>query len=154
MFFDTASIQYGVLGQFVLPFMLFFAIVYGSLRTGNVFNERHINHIIAAVVALMATSSSQLVSMLFEFLPTIITLLVALFVINLFYTLLGKPGAGGASKNTDVIFLIGGVLIVLGVAGRSFIPDTSVMDQTNLIFLAALIGVFIIWKRAPSRTDG
>ncbi|MBU4299976.1 MAG: hypothetical protein ABIF85_02415 [Nanoarchaeota archaeon] len=148
MFIDMASIQYNVLGQFILPFMLFFAIVYGSLRTGNVFKERHINNIIAAVVALMATSSSQLVSMLYEFMPMIITLLVALFVINLFYQLLGKPGAGESKKNTDVIMLIGALLIILAVAGESFMPDTSIMNQTNLIFLFALLGIFIIYKRA------
>lgn len=146
MFIDIASIQNNVLGQFILPFMLFFAIIYGSLRTGNVFKERHINNIIAAAVALMATSSSQLVSMLYEFMPAIITLLVGLFVINLFYSLLGKPGSGDSKNKGDVILLIGALLIILAIWGRDFVPNLSIIDQTNLIFLAALLGVFVIWK--------
>lgn len=150
MFIDIASIQNNVLGQFILPFMLFFAIIYGSLRTGNVFKERHINNIIAAAVALMATSSYQLVAMLYEFLPAIITLLVGLFVINLFYTILGKPGSKDSSKPGEVVILIGAILVILAISGQSFMPDTSIMDQNNLIFLAALLGVFIIWRRAPA----
>jgi|GEM_PF-2012766 len=149
MFLDTALIQSNALGQFILPFMLFFAIIYASLRTANIFpGQRHINHIIAAAVALMATSSLQLVSMLYEFLPAIVTLLVAIFAVNLFYQILGKPGSGGSKNDTDVIILIGFTLVILGVSGRNFMPDTSIMNQTNLIFLVALLGLFIIYKRA------
>lgn len=148
MFFDTTSIQYGILGQFVLPFMIFFAIIYGSLRTGNVFKDKHINAIIAAAVALMATSSSQLVFELFEFMPLVIILLVAFFVKNLFYVLLGSPGEKGIKDNGDMLLLIGALLLILAVWGREFIPDLSIMSQANIIFLFALLGVFIVWKRA------
>lgn len=148
MFFDTASIQYGILGQFVLPFMIFFAIIYGSLRTGNIFKDKHINAIIAAAVALMATSSSLLVSELFEFMPIVIILLVAFFVKNLFYVLLGSPGEKGIKDNGDMLLLIGALLLILAIWGREFIPDLTIMSQANIIFLFALLGVFIVWKRS------
>lgn len=148
MAFSTALIEYGILGQFILPFLIFFAIIYGSLRTANVFKEKHINAIIAASTAVMATSSTQIVSELFAFMPIVIVLLVAFFVKNLFYVLLGSPGERGIKENADMLLLVGGLLFILAIWGKEFIPDTTIISQTNIIFLFALLGVFIVWKRA------
>ncbi len=152
MFLDLASVQNNIIGQFVLPFALLFAIVYGSLRTSKVFEERNINLIIAAVIAFIAALFSEVTSAIFEFMPLIITILVALFLYNLLYTLLGgkKDDAGKKEQSGDVLLVVGALLVILGIWGRDFIPDIAGIDQTNLIFLFALLGIFVVWKRGSN----
>lgn len=151
MVLDFGIIQNNIIGQFVLPFALLFAIVYGSLRTANVFSGKQVNAIIAGVIAFIAALSAPIVSAMFDFMPLIITILVALFLYNLLYTLISgeKPGdaAKKPKKGGDVLLVVGALLIILAIKGRDFVPDLSAIDQTNLIFIFSLLGIFIIWKR-------
>ncbi len=152
MFLDLASVQNNVIGQFILPFALLFAIVYGSLRTSKVFDEsKNISAIIAAVIAFIAALFSEITSAIFEFMPIVIGILVVLFLYNLLYTLLtGEKPSEAAKKpkpNTDVLLIVGALLIILALEGRNFVPDLAGIDQTNLIFIFALLGIYLIWKR-------
>lgn len=151
MFLDLASIQNNIIGQFILPFALLFAIVYGSLRTSKVFEDKNIQVIIAAVIAFIASLFSEITSAIFEFMPLVIGILVVLFLYNLLYTLLtGEKPSEAAKKttpNTDVLLIVGALLVILALEGREFVPDLAGIDQTNLIFIFALLGVYLIWKR-------
>lgn len=151
MAFDLSIIQNNIIGQFILPFVLFFAVAYGSLRTAKVFEDKQINAIIAAVIGLMASFYEPLVSALFQYMPFLFVILVILFSYNLISTLLGskKEAPAGQTKEgtTDVIILIGAILLIVGALGRELLPDLGVIDQTNLIFLIALLGVFVVFKK-------
>ncbi len=149
MVLDLASIQSNVIGQFILPFALLFAIVYGSLRTSKVFEGPQVNLIIAAVIAFIAALFSEVTAAIFQFMPLIIAILAALFFYNLIYTLLGgkKDEQGKKEQSGDVVFVVGALLVILALQGREFIPDLAGIDQTNLIFIFALLGIFVIWKR-------
>lgn len=164
MVLDIVSIQSSIIGQFILPFALFFAIVYGSLKTAKVFEGNSVNAIVAGVIGFIAALFAPVTSALFEFMPAIIAILVILFLYNLIYTLISgkKPnekttagaqaGTDGPKPNGDVILVVGAVLIFLAVSGRSFIPDLAGIDQTNLIFIFALLGVLLILKKGYGKT--
>lgn len=57
--------------DFLLPFILFFAIIYGALEKTEVFGkDRHdINSVIALVIALIATTTAMVTKVLAGFLP-------------------------------------------------------------------------------------
>lgn len=156
MFLDLASIQNNIIGQFILPFALLFAISYGSLRTAEVFSKsKNVDMIIAGVIAFIAALFSEVNAAIFEFMPLIITILVALFLYNLLYTLLGgkKDDAGKKQQSGDVILVVGALLVILALKGRDFVPDLRMVDQTNLIFIFALLGIFLIWRRGLGKEN-
>ncbi|VVB60318.1 Uncharacterised protein [uncultured archaeon] len=147
MVLDLALIQSNFIGQFVLPFALIFAITYGSLRTAGVFsNSKNVDLIIAAVIGFIAALTSSINAALIEFMPALVGLLVILFIYNLIYKLI-EGGQKKPMQNTDVLLVVGALLIILAIKGREFIPDLAGIDQNNLIFIFALLGIFVVWKK-------
>lgn len=160
MFLDFSIIQNNIVGQFLLPFALLFAVVFGSLRTAGVFEDKGVNTIIAAAIAFIASLNPSISSGMFQLMPALIVILGILFLYNLVSKLLGigKEATGAAGQPTraktgnDVLFIVGTVLLIVGVAGRDFIPDLGAIDQTNLIFIIALLGIFVLWKKGVEET--
>jgi len=150
MFLDLSTIQNNILGQFILPFVLFFAVAYGSLRTAAVFKDMRVNSIIAAVISLMAASYAPLVTALFQYMPYVFIVLLILFSYNLISTLLkGKQEGAGAQSDKaklDVVIVIGIMLVILNAVGADNLSDLPGIDGKNLVFILALVAVYAIVK--------
>ncbi len=160
MFFDTATLQSTFLGQFVLPFAIIFAIAYGSLRTAKVFEDKNVNALTAAVIAFLSATYAPLVNALWLYFPFIAGLIILLFLYNLVKTILfGKkekgatnPAAaggttGGKGGEGDVVFITGAIILLLAISGANFLPELPGLDKTNLLFILALLAVFVIVKK-------
>jgi hypothetical protein len=83
--------------DFLLPFLLFFAVIYGILSKSNIFTgpnkeeRKDINAVIAFVIALIATTTSWVLLSLNEFLPWIGFLVIVI----LGFIILGSMAVGG-----------------------------------------------------------
>lgn len=159
MFFDTASLQSTFLGQFVLPFAIIFAVAYGSLRTADVFKDKNVNALTAAVIAFLSATYAPLVNALWLYFPFIAGLIILLFLYNLVRTILfGKKEKGAANTAAgeakagkggegDVVFITGAIILLLAISGANFLPELPGLDKTNLLFILALLAVFVIVKK-------
>lgn len=162
MFLDTAVLQNTLIGQFILPFAIIFAVAYGSLGTAGVFKDKNVNILTAAVIAFVSATYAPLVDALWLYFPYVAGLLILLFIYNLVKTVLfGKseetpPAQAGKGKEGEggVVLITGAVLVILALSSESIIPDLPGIDSTNVLFIIALLAIWVIVKRGYGKPEG
>jgi hypothetical protein len=104
--------------QFFLPFLLFFAIIYGALQKTKVFGERKdIDAIIALVIALIASTTAWVIEGLSGFLPWVgfIALVIVCFLmlVGMIYGDVEELAKSKWVKISAVIAITVGIFAVL-----------------------------------------
>ena len=138
---DPTYLEYSPIGQFILPFFLMFAIVYGIMNYTNPFgNQKTVNAMISAAIGLFAASSRDFV----EFFWRNLNLILILFIV-LFFLLVAKKlseGSGEGDKS-GIAVIAGAIIILIAAKGTEMFDDMYWLSQNNIIFLV-LVALFII----------
>lgn len=137
--------------QFFITFLFVLAVVFGVLQLTKVFKVSAVNVVIAIVIALFAASYPPFVSTLWTFLPSITWLFVILFFVAFIMELFGlrKPSAPGQREDKSFAMILTGVILIIFITiGINFIPNIPSIGQQNIMILAALFFMFIIFYAA------
>ena len=99
--------------DFLLPFLLFFTIVYGALDKTKVFgeNKRDINSVIALVIALIATTTAMVTKALAGFLPWVGFIAIVIVSFLMIIALI----VGDVSKLSTIPYFKEGSVIVVAI---------------------------------------
>jgi hypothetical protein len=135
--------------DFLLPFILFFAIVYGALDKTKVFgeNKRDINSVVALVIALVATTTAMVTKALAGFLPWIgfIALVVVSFlmivalVVGDVSHLANIPYFKEAMVIVVAIFIA--IVFVYAVGLEQLFPQISLSATDIALIIMLVVGV-------------
>jgi hypothetical protein len=113
--------------QIIVPFIFVLAVIFGSLRLVNVFNNKKVDFLIAIALAIFSITNDAFVSMLWSNFGTIsiffIVMFFILFVIQAFG--LRDPNA----KAQDKLLSLGVVLFLLIVISTT---QTNLLSSTML----------------------
>jgi len=136
----------------VIPFFFIAAIVYGALEVSDVFKNRNVKTVIAAVFAFFTITYEPLAVLINQILPYAAMFFIALF----FLAFLFKPFRGGGKRERDysLIIIIGGlVLIFLANSGYRIIQDMlPEMSNSNFMVGAGLVIILMIFYAAYKKT--
>jgi hypothetical protein len=134
--------------QIIVPFIFVLAVIFGSLRLVNVFNNKKVDFLIAISLAIFSITNEAFVSMLWSNFGTIsiffIIMFFVLFVIQAFG--LRDPNA----KAQDKLLSLGVVLFLLIVISSiktnilSSLPFIGGSDNAFLIIFIVFI-VILFW---------
>lgn len=99
--------------DFLMPFILFFAIIYGALEKTKVFGEgrRDINSVIALVIALVATTTAMVTKALAGFLPWVG--FIAIVVVS--FLMVVALMIGDVSELAKIKYFKEGVVVVVAI---------------------------------------
>lgn len=139
---DPAYLEYSPIGQFILPFFLMFAIVYGIMNYTNPFGkQKNVNAMLSAVIGLFAASSRDFVEFFWHNLNFILVIFVILFIL-----LVAKALAKGEdlkSYGPAIAVIAGAILLLIASKGDEILDDMFGLDRNNVIFLV-MVALFII----------
>jgi len=137
--------------DFLLPFLLFFAVIYGALDKTKVFgeNKRDINSVIALVIALIATTTAMVTRALAGFLPWVgfiaIVIVSFLMIIALVVGDVSKLAEIKWFKYGAIIAIAIGIFIVMIFAlGFDKSMGSMNISETDIALIIILIGAGII----------
>ncbi|MCK5233521.1 MAG: hypothetical protein KAJ91_01770 [Candidatus Aenigmarchaeota archaeon] len=138
---DPTYLEYSPIGQFILPFFIMFAIVYGIMNYTNPFGkQKNVNAMISAAIGLFAGASRDFV----EFFWRNLNLTLILFIVLFFLLVAKKLTEGGDDGDKSSIAVIAGAIIILIAAkGTEMFDDMYWLSQNNIIFLV-MVALFII----------
>lgn len=139
--------------EFFLPFLLFFAIIYGALQKTKVFGERKdIDAIIALVIALIASTTAWVIQGITGFLPWVgfiaLVIVCLLMLVGMVY--------GDVGKLLDNKLLIAGIVLGVVVAilavlfytlgFNTLLGPLGLTDTDLALIMVAImgIGLFIV----------
>lgn len=154
---EETILQHWIFTQFILPFLLIFAVVFAILEKTKLLGEdkKQVNAIVAFVVGLIFVSAiypKQVVGNLILFLT------VALIVLFVFLLLYGFVAAGDKGFEVEgwmkwiavVIIFVAVVIATVWATGTDsmlwnllFGQSWSTTMWTNVLFVAVLIGVIV-----------
>ncbi len=147
MVFDLMALQNTVWGQFAIPFVFIFAVIYGLLITSGMFKgQKNINAIIAAAIALFSTLYQTLNDLLWKYMPIAAGILLALFFIKLILDVIGRT-SGKANENRGIISLVVLILIVIVLGSVQSLQNMFGTNSENIMWGIGLIifaGIFLI----------
>jgi len=130
--------------NFLLPFLLMLAIVYGALQMGSPIKNKGANFIIALVFALFAATYQPAVEAINMLLPYAVVLFVAVF-------LLGFVWKGAKDKKVDftLLAIVAGLVAIflaspMGQDLFGLAPVSGPLSADNLAAAAGLLFVLIM----------
>lgn len=126
--------------EYLLPFMLVVAIVYGALETAGMFRNRAVKAILAVVLGFFSVMNYSVVQMINSFLPFAAIVFVFIFLAGY----LKKSLSGGRDKdNTLIIIVLGlGLLFVASLASSS--GGFNLYQYTDFLWLIGVVVVIAI----------
>lgn len=131
--------------DFIVPFMLVFAIVYGVLERTNIFGERgpSVNAIIALSIAIASVLTGWFISFLTGFLPWVSV--IAIVVVAALMLLAMLVGDFNKLIENDRLLKIGGVVVV-GVLAIIFIIQLVITSGIEISFeqIMGAIGLTVV----------
>ncbi|MBM3303766.1 MAG: hypothetical protein FJY76_01615 [Candidatus Aenigmarchaeota archaeon] len=130
--------------NFLLPFLLMLAIVYGALQMASPIKNKGANFIIALVFALFAATYQPAVDMINQLLPYAVVLFVVVF-------LLGFVWKGAKDKKVDftLLAIVAGLIAIflaspMGQDLFGMAPTSGPLSADNLAAAAGLLFVLIM----------
>lgn len=153
------------LADAILPFLLFFALIFAILQKVKIFKsdektpDRKMNGIIAFVIAMMVVvphiigqypSGLNPVRMINELLPTSAVILFAIVVVLIIVGLMGQEDKPGITPVARLLGF-GGILIILYLFISNMFPKLGLalgpLNDPGIQALAVVLGVFgiIVW---------
>jgi len=128
--------------EYLLPFMLVIAVVYGGLESVQMFRNRAIKTIIAVVVGFFALTNYQIVQTINSFLPYAAIFFVLVF--GLGFARKALSGDGGRD-NTMLIIVI--ALVLLFIASLTLYGG-NLYQYNEFLWLIGIIAVAAIFYAA------
>ena len=149
--------------EFFLPFLLFFAIIYGTLEKTEIFGKerRDINATVALAIALIAAFSGWAVGAVVGFIPYLVFILflvvgilmaIALVFGNMenFQKQWGWFGKGAIIVISIVLIIAGVYAAFPGISGANINIGLSDQDIAMIILLVVFLAFFVVITRKPS----
>jgi hypothetical protein len=134
--FDFMTLEY------LLPFMLVVAIVYGALETAGMFRNRAVKAILAVVLGFFSVMNYQVVELINSFLPFAAIVFVFIFIAGYMKKSLGGK-AGEEKDNTMIIIIFGlGLLFIASIANAS--GGYNLYQYTDFLWLIGVVVVIAI----------
>ena len=114
--------------DFFLPFLLFFAVVYGALEKTKVFGEgrKDINAIVALVISLIAATTAWVIESITGFLPWVAFIAIVLVC----FLMLVAMVYGDVSELAKSPWIKGGAIIAIIIAILSALYYSLGFDKT------------------------
>jgi uncharacterized membrane protein len=125
-----------------IPFFFIAAVVYGAIEVSDVFDNKKIKTIIAAVFALFTLTYEPLILFINQILPYAVIFFIVIF----FLAFIFKPlkGEKSGSKDYELIVIITAlILLFLANYGYEWIKDL-VPQFSNTDFMLAVGGVILV----------
>lgn len=158
--------RFGVF-DFILPFLLVFAIVYGVIERVKIFGPetgKRVNAIIAFTIAMITTLTGWFVSFLTGFMPWVSVISIVVVTVLMLVAMLAKEGSFEKLLENKEILKYGGVAILIAVGvvllGLGF-PTVMKFNINNILnaigltatdlagivfFVAFIVVIFLIGK--------
>lgn len=149
-FGDVFSYLYEIgVVNYVLPFLLVFAIVFAVLEKTQIFGEHktNINSVIAVVVGMLLVVQQGIVEIINLFLPRIsLIIVVTLMGLLIIAMLAGKKyeGLSGSVFGVAIILVLIAVVLALTVPPATSGVFLSEADKQALIRIGIPLGVFLL----------
>ncbi|RLJ04649.1 MAG: hypothetical protein DRP08_01245 [Candidatus Aenigmatarchaeota archaeon] len=138
--------------DFVLPWLLAFAIMFGVLTKSNIFKEKNVNGLISLVIAFFLTNYTPYGTSLGAFFTTLsgsaILVLSGLLVVLLFAGLMGlKPEdiLGGNKTALGLFLLIIGIILFISAGGESVIGVNLGGETLSALFMVLIIAIAVMF---------
>lgn len=134
----------GGLMEFVVPFVLTFALSLGVIKVSGVFKgQEQVNFLIALGLSLLAVSSSEYVSLLNEWAPTMAILLIVVFIIVFLKNLFLSEKKGKTDMQTLIILAL--LFLVLMYLGPALpLPSGNTITSDDILLVGGLALVIAI----------
>jgi hypothetical protein len=137
--------------DFLLPFLLFFAVIYGALDKTKVFgeNKRDINSIVAFVIAMIATTTAMVTKALAGFLPWVG--FIAIVIVS--FLMIVALAVGDVSQLGKNKWFMRGMIIAVSLAllyavlyalGLTESMGSFNISETDIALIIILIGAGVI----------
>ena len=138
---DPTYLEYSPIGQFILPFFLMFAIVYGIMNYTNPFGkQKNVNAMISAAIGLFAGASRDFVDFFWQNLNLTLILFVILFILLVAKKL---TEGGGDGDKSSIAVIAGAIIIIIAAKGEELFDGFYWLDSNNLIFIV-MVALFVI----------
>lgn len=145
MAFDLYSLQQSTLGEFALPFVFIFAVVFGVMQVSGIIREKNINLIIALAMSLFASLYQPLNIILWQVMPYAAGILLILFFLKLVLNLVGVKGVGEVGNNAPIVLVILILLIiVLGTLSNTGLISLGTDSQNTLWIIGLIVFALIL----------
>ncbi len=141
------------LGYLLLPFFLIFAIVYGALEFADIFKNRTVKFIIAAVIGIFSVGSSEGVGLIYSIMPYAAILFVVFFFLGFLVKIFRGKKEGEQKSKADYTLLMACIalaLIFLAAGGENFGLSLD-KDAIALIVLAFILLLLLIAYKQPAQ---
>lgn len=149
--------------DYVLPFLLIFAIIFAILEKTKILgnDKSNINTIVAGVIALLVLAQQGIVQTINLFLPRVSLLIVVILMGLLVIAML----AGGEFKGLQGgLFAVGVIVVIIAIVFAVTLPDTGAYGfslssydrQVILMYLfpiGLLVGAIALVTMKPSSPD-
>lgn len=146
--------------DFILPFLLIFAIVFAILEQIKLFGaKRNISAILALIIALFAVIQTDVVLLIQGFIPRVSMIILFIFSVLLLIGIFGVRAEKFAKLpfGIAVILSIIGVIWAFGAASGWDVPWGPFLTQEDIAIILTLgIFILIIWfiiKEPPKETE-
>ncbi len=144
---NLSQLQTNPMLEFAIPFVLFYAVLYGALKISNVFqNDNKTNVLISFAVSMLAAAEPNARSLLWTYMPTLAVALVGLAVLLMGKGFLDKLFGGKAGKSSIPSELYAGLgiifLIMLAMSVYVF-GDDFLGSQTKSVLFVLVLLVFV-----------
>jgi len=132
--------------EFLLPFLLVFAVVFGILQKSNIFGagNKSINAVVALVLGLLITSQFEVVQSLTSFLPKMSMFIIVAMMFLIFIALFAgdiNEGIGGW-----LLWVVSGIAIVVTywALGPSMGFEVPYFIEENWVTIAVVLFVIVV----------
>lgn len=146
--FFTSLQEFGVY-DYILPFLLVFAIIFAILEKTQIFGEgkTNVNAVIAIVVGLLLVVQRDIVEMINLFLPRVSLIIIVILMLLLVLTLLGGKSFQGLQGSVLTIAVIVSVIAVVLALSPTFGYDFGWLtpyDRSVLFNIVVALGVILL----------
>jgi hypothetical protein len=139
--------------DFLLPFLLFFTVIYGALEKTKVFgeNRRDINSVIALVVALIATTTAMVTKVLAGFLPWVgfiaIVIVCFLMIVALMIGDVSKLAEIPKFKEASIVIVALLIFIVLffALGLQQYLPAINISETDIALSIIIVIVIAVLY---------
>ena len=143
MFEQFFALGTGGAMEYLLPFFLMFAIVYGALDIAGVFESKKIIAIIAVVFGIFAASVESVRMILIAYMPYAAIAFVVFFFLGFLKKLFsGKEGKEGGQTDFLLLGIIAVLLLLTLVGFQGMLPSFGLFSMMDELIVVA--GVLLI----------
>jgi hypothetical protein len=132
--------------QFLIPFLFIFAIVYGSLRSADIFKNKKVDAIIALSLGLFAVSNTWLVNFIWSQLGGVSVLFIFMFMLIFIFQVFGVKGAKDNQEKLIILAAILFILFSISYLYTDMIPNIPFIGGgQNIVLLVFIIFIIVIF---------